>query len=138
MPYDIFSYRQRSKERIVPILSVFRGKNQEQKLEQGTACIGAGFPICLSEGLITVFGADGKKFLDTVVMKGAYEHIQVASQKDICDLYSSYMKRLASIIGESPAMVIQFESFKLMKSAFCEKCPLNEEELERRKLSSSD
>lgn len=120
------------------ILSVFRRDNREEKLVQQQACVESGFPICLSKGLARIFGPKGKKFLDEAVMKGAFDQARVESEKDVHDLYATYMKRLASVIGESPAQVVQFESFKLMQSMLCTKCPLYEKELQRRERSSSD
>lgn len=130
------AHRQRSNERILSILSAFRRDNQAQKLGQIPSCVESGFPICLSEGLLKVFGAEGKKCLDAVVMKSTFEQPKAASQKDICDLYARYTKRLSTIIGESPSQVIKYESFKLMESKLCTKCPLYQEELRRH--SSSD
>lgn len=132
-----FAQTQECKERIMSILSVFRRDNHAQKLDQRPACEESGFPICLSEGLTKMFGAEGKRFLDAVVMKGAFEQPHLDSREDICDLYARYMKRLAQIIGESPAQVIQFESFKQMESMPCAKCPLYEEERQRKKISSN-
>jgi hypothetical protein len=103
----------------------------EETLEKMRSCTKAEFPICLSEGLLRMFGAMGKKRLDSIVMNETFENTPVCSPKDIWKLYEKYMERTANILGDDVVQVIEFESLDLMKSMLCQKCPMYEMELER-------
>ena len=98
----------------------------EETLEKMRACKKAEFPICLNESLLRMFGANGKKRLDAMVMNEIFDYRQISSPKDIWKLYEEYLKHIANILGEDVSQVIEFESLKEMESMFCTKCPLYE------------
>ncbi len=113
-------------ETILSIRSTSKRENQVKTTEVILSCVESGFPICLSEGLLRIFGSEGKKVLDRMVMNRTSEPTQIDSQTEICNMYERYIGHLTKILGESTTKVIELESFKLMQDAPCAKCPLYE------------
>ena len=99
------------------------------------ACIEVEFPICLNNSLFKMLGVKGKKKLDSMVMNETFENTQISSPKDIWNLYEKYIERLANILGDEIAQIIELEDMNQMKSMICTRCPLYERELERRKIT---
>lgn len=124
--------RQKGVQDILSNRSTFRRDNQVHTTEEIQVCVESGFPICLSEGLLRIFGSEGKKILDTIVMNRTSGPDRVASGKAICDLYAEYLGHLTSIFGESTMKVIEIESFKSMRHMSCTKCSMCELEHNRK------
>ena len=59
-----------------------------------------------------MFGANGKKALDRIVMNETFENPPISSAKDIWKLYEKYIERSANILGDDVAKVIKFESLE--------------------------
>ena len=66
-----------------------------------------------------MFGTNGKRTLDSIVMNETFEYTEIVSPKDIWKLYEKYVERTANILGGDVAQVIEFESLIEMQSAFC-------------------
>jgi hypothetical protein len=107
----------------------------DETLEKMRACTKAEFPICLDRALTKMFGAVGKKGLDSFIINEGIRSNTIASPKNIWNLYERYIERSGKILGNDVAQIIQFENLKEMKSMLCSKCPLYERELERQKNS---
>ena len=63
------------------------------------ACTRVGFPICLDNTLLRIFGANGKKLLDSIVMDDSFDSAQISSQKDISKFYDWYPRTLGKCHG---------------------------------------
>ena len=94
------------------------------------ACKREEFPICLNESLLRMFGKDGKRRLDAIVMNETFENSPVNSHSDIWSLYEKYLERAGNILGDDVGKVIEFESVKEMEALFCTRCPLFEKHSE--------
>jgi hypothetical protein len=64
------------------------------------ACKKAEFPVCLSETLLRVFGSNGKKSLDSIVMNDTFELQEISSPKDIWRLYEKYFWNVLATFWE--------------------------------------
>ena len=110
----------------------------KETLEKMKACTNAEFPICLDEAMLRMFGAKGKKILDSLVMNETFENAPITTPEDIWRLYEKYLERASQVIGDSSAKVIEFQSLNEMKSMFCTKCSLYERELVKRRISGKN
>jgi hypothetical protein len=81
--------------------------------------------------MLSLFGAEGKKSLDRIVMNETFKNAPIDSPKDIRNLYEMYMERVSNLLGDSTAKVIEFQSSKQMRSAFCKDCPLFKKEIRK-------
>ena len=93
----------------------------ETTLERIRACKQAEFPICLNESIKRMFGENGKKTLDRIVMNETFENSAITSPNDIWNLYKKYMERVSNILGEDVKEVIEYENLKEMESMLCTK-----------------
>lgn len=105
----------------------------DETLEKMKACTRVEFPICLNEAMIKMFGENGKKSLDRIVMNDTFENTEIRSPKDIWNLYQKYMERVSNLLGDDVAALFTHQTLKEMESMFCTKCPLYENELRKRK-----
>ncbi|MHB1869199.1 MAG: hypothetical protein ACYCPP_09700, partial [Nitrososphaerales archaeon] len=103
----------------------------EETVEKKGDCTKAGFPICLDKALNKLFGANGKRALDSIVMNDTFENTEISSLKDVCKLYEMYMERAANILGDPVARTIEFQSLNQARCMRCASCPL----YEKRKIS---
>ena len=87
-------------------------------------CFNRGFPECLETGLLALFGKNGKKALDSIVLNETFQSADLASPEDLAKFYEEYMDRLQNILGNKVAKVIAFNCFKLGKNSQCEDCPI--------------
>lgn len=95
-------------------------------LEKLKACKRVEFPICLNESLSRMFGKDGKRRLDSIIMNDTFTNPPIVSPRDIWELYEKYLERAGNILGEDVGKVIEYESVKEMEREFCTRCPLFE------------
>lgn len=98
----------------------------KETVEKMKACKRFEFPICLNESLLRMFGNDGKKRLDAIIMNETFQNSPINSPSDIWKLYEAYLDRAGNILGDDVGKVIEFESVKEMESLLCTKCPLFE------------
>ena len=117
------------------ILRLFQGQSEEEIIGKIADCLEAEFPVCLNEAMLGMFGAKGKKSLDSIVMNETFENTEISSERDIWNLYEKYIERTANILGDDVAKVIEFQCLNQMKSMPCISCPLHERELEKRKIA---
>jgi hypothetical protein len=78
-----------------------------------------------------MFGADGKKSLDRIVMNETFENTQITYPKEIRNLYEKYMERVSNLLGDSTAKVIEIQSSKQIGSVFCKERSLYKKELRK-------
>lgn len=97
-----------------------------ETLEKMKACKIAAFPICLKVSLTNMFGENGKKRLDAIVMNETFENKPIRTPHDIWELYELYLDRASNILGTDVSKVIEFQSGEEMKNMLCTKCPLFE------------
>lgn len=95
-------------------------------LEKMKACERAEFPICLSYTLTRIFGQDGKKMVDDLVMDETFKNKSINSPRDIWELYELYLNRASNILGADVSKEIDYESVQDMKNMLCTRCPLFE------------
>lgn len=92
--------------------------------ERMRACIKEGYPACLNDAVIHMFGEYGRNRLNHIVMNGIFADSSVESTKDVGSLYEKFVERAGDILGKDVADVIVFESLKQMEEKLCTKCPL--------------
>lgn len=86
--------------------------------------------------MLRIFGKNGKRSLDRIVMNETFENTPISSPRDIWNLYEKYMERASNILGDDVGGVIEFENLRQMESMFCTKCPLYEKGMNRSESGS--
>jgi hypothetical protein len=82
--------------------------------------------------MLRMFGAEGKRSIDSIVMNEALENVNISSPKDVWNLYDRYIEEVVDLYGEDIAEIFEYESMKEMESMFCTRCPLYESVSKRR------
>lgn len=104
----------------------------EKTLEKMRGCTKFEFPICLNQASTKMFGEDGKRRINAIVMNETFENPEIQSPKDIWDLYDKYVERLGNILGDDVGQVVEFEVLKEIESLSCSACPVHQVILDRR------
>ncbi len=87
-------------------------------------CFSRGYPRCLETSLLTLFGKNGKKALDSIVLNETFQSADLTLAADLAKFYVEYIERLQNILGDQVAKVIGIKSLELSKNSLCENCPL--------------
>ena len=87
-------------------------------------CFDREFPICLETSLLKLFGKNGKKALDSIILNETFQSADLTSSSDLAKFYWEYFERLQNILGNQVAKVVELKSFELMRNSLCENCPL--------------
>lgn len=88
------------------------------------ACKRARFPVCLDRSMKRVFGPEGKRSIDEVVMDEALATMEVSSPTDVWNIFDKYMEQVSNLYGEEIAEVFEYEGMREMESMMCTRCPL--------------
>ncbi len=83
------------------------------------ACQQALFPVCLGTALRIIFGENGSKFLNSIIMNETFPEIQIFTMNDVWKIYEEYLDRATNILGDKVVKVIQFQTCKEMERAYC-------------------
>lgn len=87
-------------------------------------CFSRGYPECLETGLLTMFGKNGKRALDSIMLNETFQSADLGSPADLAKFYGEYMERLQNILGDQVAKVVEIKSREISKNSLCENCPL--------------
>lgn len=108
----------------------------KDSVDRFEACMQAEFPICLDRAVKEILG--DKEMLLQVARRAGLEEKDVASPKDIWNLYVKLGDIWKEKLGHSVKAVIDFGTLKVMESMGCTKCPLYELELKKKEKNYSD
>lgn len=109
-------------------------------LDRIKACKNEGFPICLKDAVVQIFGEQvASVLLEKVEIKlGLGDGQTITSSQEIWKIYEETLEELGKGLGKDVSHVISFQSLKEMEAMGCVSCPLYQREATEKQTSANE